>query len=100
MEVMAIIGALAMLVGIVIIAPFINFAEGWIVGHLIKWVFGATFVSGLAMLGINISPRNPYLSFVASWLSSAVSLRVPQSIKRKTIKSIFGYSCFLLKIMI
>ena len=28
MEVMAIIGALAMLVGIVIIAPFINFAEG------------------------------------------------------------------------
>ena len=56
MEVMAIIGALAMLVGIVIIAPFINFAEGWIVGHLIKWIFGATFVSGLAMLGIHISP--------------------------------------------
>ena len=56
MEVMAIIGALAMLVGIVIIAPFINFAEGWIVGHLIKWIFGATFVSGLAMLGIHTSP--------------------------------------------
>lgn len=58
MEIMAIIGALAMLIGIVIIAPFINFAEGWIVGHLIKWIFGATFVSGLAMLGINISPES------------------------------------------
>lgn len=56
MEVMTLIGALAMLVGIVIIAPFISFVEGWIVGHLIKWIFGATFISGLAMLGIHISP--------------------------------------------
>lgn len=58
MEIMAIIGMIALLIGLVVILPFISFAEGWIVGHLIKWVFGATFVSGLAMLGINISPES------------------------------------------
>ena len=58
MEEIALIGGLVMLVGLVIVLPFLYFAGGWIVGHLIKWTFGTTFVSGLAMLGIHIFPES------------------------------------------
>lgn len=46
---------MALVIGIIIISPFLNFCIGWIVGLLIKLVFGTTFVAGLAMLNINIT---------------------------------------------
>lgn len=68
---MAVFGMIVLVIGLVIIAPFLNFAKGWIIGHLIKWIFGGTFVAGLAMLGINISPESiPVLCGVLAVIGS------------------------------
>ena len=40
---------------LIFISPFIAFAEGWIVGWLIKIIFGTVFISGLKLIGINIT---------------------------------------------
>ena len=40
---------------IIIFIPLLNFCVGWIVGQLIKIIFGATFIKGLAFLHINIT---------------------------------------------
>ena len=45
-----ILGALALIV----FSPFLSFACGWLIGWLIKIVFGATLVTGLKLLNINI----------------------------------------------
>lgn len=40
---------------LIFVSPFIAFAEGWLVGWLIKIIFGTIFVSGLNLIGINIT---------------------------------------------
>lgn len=53
---MEVFGAIVLVILILIFQPFLCYLIGWITGHFIKWIFGATFISGLALLGINIAP--------------------------------------------
>lgn len=39
---------------LIFISPFLSFIEGWVVGWLIKAIFGTTFIAGLQLLNINI----------------------------------------------
>ena len=39
---------------LILITPFLSFIGGWVVGWLIKVVFGTTFITGLSLLHINI----------------------------------------------
>ena len=48
------------IIGIIIIVisifiPFFNFCIGWIIGQLIRFIFGITFIKGLTFLHINIT---------------------------------------------
>lgn len=58
MELILSLGFIILAIGIVIISPFLNFCVGWIVGFLIKLIFGATFIEGLSMININITSES------------------------------------------
>ena len=68
MEVLIVVlGALALIV----LSPFLSFILGWAIGWLIKLVFGATFVTGLKLLHINIDVNSiPILCGVLSVVGS------------------------------
>ena len=53
---MELFGAIVLVILMIVFSPFLYFAAGWVTGHFIKWIFGATFISGLTLLGINIAP--------------------------------------------
>ena len=55
MEVIAIILIILGTIVLIFASPFINFVLGWIVGWLIKIIFGTIFISGLKLIGIDIS---------------------------------------------
>lgn len=72
---------------IIIIISFLNFAHGWIIGNFIKWIFGATFISGLEIFGIHISPES--IPLVCGTLAVIGSFFKSTTIDRKQDKEIF-----------
>lgn len=48
------LGTIIIFIAIIVCMPLISFGMGFIIGLLIKWIFGEVFVSGLSLLGINI----------------------------------------------
>lgn len=52
---LAIVGSLALLIGVIIIVPFLSFVEGYFIGWLAKITIGGWLVKGAAALGITIS---------------------------------------------
>ena len=49
-----IIGLIALIVGLCFLYPLLSFIVGWIVGCIIKVTMGASIISGLAIVGINL----------------------------------------------
>ncbi len=43
-----------LVIGVIFLAPLLNFAAGWLVGHFIKLMIGTSIISGLAIVGINL----------------------------------------------
>ena len=56
---------------LIFISPFLSFICGWVTGWLIKVIFGATFVTGLKLLHINIDVNSiPLLCGILSVIGS------------------------------
>lgn len=51
------VGTLIVAILLIIFAPFLLFCIGCFIGLLIKIIFGSLFVSGLALIHINITPN-------------------------------------------
>ncbi len=58
MEIIAFIILILGCIALIFISPFIAFAEGWLIGWLIKIIFGTIFISGLKLIGISITIDN------------------------------------------
>lgn len=43
-----------LVIGVIFLAPLLNFAAGLLVGYLIKFMIGTSIISGLAIVGINL----------------------------------------------
>jgi ribose/xylose/arabinose/galactoside ABC-type transport system permease subunit len=54
-EALGCFGLIILVAVLLIFAPFLNFACGWITGWLIKVTFGDTFIRGLSMLGLSLN---------------------------------------------
>lgn len=77
---LSIFGAIALMVLLVIFAPFINFILCYFTGWLIKITFGATLCNGLALIGINLSPSSlpllcGTLGVIGSFFKSKTTVR-------------------------
>ena len=77
---LSIFGAIALMVLLIIFAPFINFILCYFTGWLIKITFGATLCNGLALIGINLSPSSlpllcGTLGVIGSFFKSTTTVR-------------------------
>lgn len=45
---------IVLVIGVIFLAPLLNFAAGWLVGYFIKFMIGTSIISGLAIVGINL----------------------------------------------
>lgn len=52
---MEIVGIIALFIILFFIMPFVWFFGGWISGWLIKITIGQSIISGLALMGLNLS---------------------------------------------
>lgn len=77
---LSIFGAIALMVLLVVFAPFINFVLCYFTGWLIKITFGVTLCNGLALIGINLSPSSlpllcGTLGVIGSFFKSTTTVR-------------------------
>lgn len=63
MEALGLFGLFVVLVILCIFQPLICFVSGLITGYFIKWTFAGAIISGLSLIGLNITPDQLPLLF-------------------------------------